>query len=595
MFTTRPEISGTFGVVASTHWLASAVGMAMLEKGGNAFDAAVAAGFTLQVVEPHMNGPGGEVSLLLYDAGKDEVSAVCGQGTVPAAATIERFRELGLDLVPGTGLLAAVVPGAFDAWMQVLRDFGTFRIADVLEPAIGYARNGYPVVARISTTIETVRDLFETEWKSSAAVYLRNGAVPPPGSLFRNPNLADTFERILREAESAGPDRDAQIEAARRSWYEGFVAETIDRFCAATKVMDTSGRRHCGLLSGSDMARWQASVEKPVTYDYHRYTVVKTGPWGQGPVFLQELALLKGFDLGAMDPTGPDFVHTVVECAKLAFADREVFYGDPDFVDVPLKVLLGDEYNDARRPLIGAEASWELRPGEILGHGGPIDYRVATSPEDEFHVESMGAGEPTRFGAGEMRGDTCHVDVIDRNGNMVAATPSGGWLQGSPVVPGLGFCLGTRAQMFWLKEGGPASLVPGKRPRTTLSPSLALRDGEPYMAFGTPGGDHQDQWSLIFFLRHIHFGLNLQEAIELPMFHTAHFPSSFYPRVARPGQVTVESRFAAHTVAELRRRGHDVEVDEDWSLGRLSAAAKEGKRIMAAANPRFMQGYAVGR
>ena len=595
MFTTRPVISGTFGVVASTHWLASAVGMAMLEKGGNAFDAVVAAGFTLQVVEPHMNGPGGEVPLLLHDASKGEVSALCGQGTAPAAATIERFGELGLDLVPGSGLLAAVVPGAFDAWMRVLRDFGTFRLADVLEPAIGYARNGYPVVARVSATIETVRDLFEREWKSSAAVYLGNGAVPAPGSLFRNPELADTYERILREAEAAGRDREAQIEAARRAWREGFVAEAIDRFCATAKVMDTSGRRHGGLLSGSDMARWRASTEEPLTYDYHGYTIAKTGPWGQGPVFLQQLALLKGFDLGAMSPTGPDFVHTVVECAKLAFADREAFYGDPDFVEVPLETLLGEAYNEARRPLIGAQASRQLRPGEIPGHGGRIDYRVAAGAQDQFHLGAMGAGEPTLSGAGETRGDTCHVDVVDRDGNMVSASPSGGWLQGSPVVPGLGFCLGTRAQMFGLEEGRPASLAPGKRPRTTLSPSLALRDGEPYMAFGTPGGDQQDQWSLVFFLRHIHFGLNLQEAIDLPMFHTAHFPSSFYPREARPGHLTVEGRFAADTVAELRRRGHEVAVDEDWSLGRLSAAAKEGKRLMAAANPRFMQGYAVGR
>jgi gamma-glutamyltranspeptidase/glutathione hydrolase len=258
--------------------------------------------------------------------------------------------------------------------------------------------------------------------------------------------------------------------------------------------------------------------------------------------------------------------------------------------------LLGKAYNDERRRLVGAEASRELRPGEVPGHGGPVDWRIAADGDgDPHHFVNAGAGEPTVAASGEMRGDTCHLDVIDRHGNMVSATPSGGWLHGSPVIPDLGFCLTTRAQMFWLDEGRPASLAPGKRPRTTLTPSMALRDGKPYMAFGTPGGDQQDQWSLVFFLRHIHHGLNLQEAIDAPMFHSEHFPSSFYPRESHPGQIIVEGRFAPSTIAELRRRGHEVKVDEDWSLGRLSAAARDGDCLKTGANPRTMQGYAVGR
>jgi gamma-glutamyltranspeptidase/glutathione hydrolase len=601
-FTTRPEILGTFGVVASTHWLATAAGMSMLEKGGNAFDAAVATGFALQVVEPHLNGPGGEVPIILYSARTDRIDVICGQGVAPAAASIEAYRDLGLDLVPGTGLLAAVVPGSFDAWLLMLRDHGTLELADVLAPAIGYAEGGFPLVPNISKTIETVRGLFETEWATSAALWLQDG-VPAAGSLFRNPALAETYKRLVREA-GAGRDREARIEAARSAWYRGFVAEAIDRFCRETAAMDTSGERHRGLLAADDMARWSATVERPCTYDYRGHTLCKTGPWGQGPVALQQLALLKGFDLGSLAPEHPDFVHTVVECAKLAFADRESFYGDPDFVGVPLEVLLSDRYNDERRRLVGDGASRELRPGHVPGYGAAPVVRVADGTDaDVAHAGAHGQGEPTvaRFGepqlepTGAARGDTCHLDVIDRWGNMVSATPSGGWLQSSPTIPGLGFALSTRAQMFWLQEGLPASLAPGKRPRTTLTPSLALRDGKPYMAFGTPGGDQQDQWSLNVFLRHLHFGLNLQEAIDAPEFHTSHFPSSFYPRESRPGHVVVEGRFPPATIAALRRRGHDVEVDADWSLGRVSAAAKEGPLLKAAANPRFMQGYAFGR
>jgi gamma-glutamyltranspeptidase/glutathione hydrolase len=598
-FTTRPEILGTFGVVTSTHWLASATGMAILEKGGNAFDAAVATGFALQVVEPHLNGPGGDVPMILYSVQRDQVQVICGQGTAPQAATIEALRDLGLDLVPGSGLLPAVVPGAFDAWMLLLRDYGTLPLRDVLEPAIGFARSGYPLVPTISTTIERVRRLFEQEWPSSAAVYLPGGAVPQPGSLFRNPALANAYARILEEAQAAGHGREAQIEAARAAWYRGFVAEAIDRFCRTQAVMDTSGRRHRGLLRADDLAGWHATIETPLTYDYRGFTVCKAGPWSQAPVALQQLALLQGFDLSALSAADPEFVHLVTECGKLAFADREAFYGDPDFVNVPLVTLLSDDYAAQRRALVDAQASPLLRPGVIEGFGGAISIRSPTSRDDLAHAGAFGAGEPTvpRGAMAEIegRGDTCHLDVIDRHGNMIAVTPSGGWLQSSPVIPELGFCLSTRGQMFWLEEGKPASLAPRKRPRTTLSPSLALRDGEPYLVFGTPGGDQQDQWSLHVFLRHVDFGMNLQEAIDAPAFHSEHAPSSFYPREARLGHLALEGRFPKATVAELSRRGHDVELRDDWSLGRVSAAAKDGPLLKAAANPRHMQGYAIGR
>jgi len=591
-FTTRPEIEGTFGVVTSTHWIATAVGMATLEKGGNAFDAAVATAFTLQVVEPHLNGPGGDVPVIVHDIRKGRVEVICGQGPAPAGATIAHYRSLGLDMMPGTGLLAACVPGMFDTWMTVLRDYGTMRLADVLTPAISYARDGHPLVERANATIATVEKLFREHWPTSAAVYLRGGTVPETGTLFTNPALAETYTRLLREA--AGPGgREQEIERARKVWSQGFVAEAIDRFCRTQEIMDTSGRRHRGVLSGQDMARWQATIEEPLTYQYGRYTVCKPGAWAQGPVMLQQLALLKHFALDGLDVTGPEFIHIVVECSKLAFADREKFYGDPDFVTVPVETLLSDAYNDERRKLIHHNASLELRPGSVEGFGAVVELRRAEGAREA--VGAMGAGEPTVGRFGEMRGDTVHFDIVDTAGNMVSATPSGGWLQSSPVIPELGFGLGTRGQMFWLEENQPASLAPGKRPRTTLSPTMALRDGEPYLAWGSPGGDQQDQWTTQFFLRHVHAGLNLQEAIDAPAWHSEHFPISFWPRTARPGVLVVESRVPTDTRKELERRGHVVEVGPAWSEGRLTAASREGRRRRAAANPRGMQGYAAGR
>ncbi|MCZ7658925.1 MAG: gamma-glutamyltransferase family protein [Xanthobacteraceae bacterium] len=590
-FTTRPEIEGTFGVVASTHWIATAVGMSILERGGNAFDAGVATAFTLQVVEPHLNGPGGDVPILVHDVRRGRTEVICGQGPAPAGATIAHYRGLGLDMVPGTGLLAACVPGMFDAWMLLLRDYGTLRLADVLAPAIHYAGQGHPLVERASATIATVAPLFREHWPTSAALYLPHGEVPKPGTLFANPALAETYARVLREA--AGGDREAEIERARRVWSQGFVAEAIDRFCRTQELMDTSGRPHRGVLTGDDMARWQARVEAPLAYDYGRYTVCKAGVWSQGPVMLQQLALLAGFALDGLDPAGPDFIHWQVECAKLAYADRESFYGDPDWVDVPIETLLSDAYNAERRRLVTDKASLELRPGSVAGFGGVVTLRRAEGPRAS--VGALGAGEPTVGRLGEVVGDTVHFDVIDQAGNMIAATPSGSWLQSSPVIPGLGFCLGTRAQMFWLEEGHPASLAPGKRPRTTLSPTLALRDGTPYLAWGTPGGDQQDQWTTQFFLRHVHAGMNLQESIDAPAWHSEHFPISFWPRTARPGVLVVEGRVPAATVQELERRGHIVERGPDWSEGRLTAAARDGRRRRAAANPRGMQAYAAGR
>ncbi len=557
MFTTRPELRGTFGMVASTHWLASSAGMSVLERGGNAFDAAVAAGFVLQVVEPHLNGPGGEVPAVFWSADRPEPLALCGQGVAPAAATIERFAELGHEqLVPGTGVLAACVPGAFGGWLLLLRELGSWRLEDVLAFAIGYAEQGFPLVDRIVGAITLNRALLEG-WAGSAELYL---PPPRPGSLFRNPKLAGTYRRIVEE--SRGGIREDEIERARRLFYEGFVAEEIGRFVEAEG----------GLLTAQDLAEWEATLEPVVSYEYRGLTVCKTQPWGAGPVGLQQLALLRGFDLAELSEA--ELVHVVTECTKLAYADRDALYGD---CEVPMDVLLSEEYASGRRALVGDEAAAQV--GCSLG---PL-------PSVRELVAVPGSGEPTR-------GDTVHVDVVDRFGNMISATPSGGWLHSSPVIPALGWPLGTRAQMFWLEEGLPSSLRPRARPRTTLSPGLALRDGRPYLAWGTPGGDQQEQWGLHAFIRHVDLGLDLQAAIDAPEFHTDHLISSFYPRGIEPRSLALESRFSSRTVADLRRRGHDVALWPAWSLGRVSAVARDPDGLLkAGANPRGMQGYAVGR
>lgn len=618
MFTTRPTLQGTFGMVSSTHWLASQSAMAVLEDGGNAYDAAVAAGFVLHVVEPHLNGPAGEVPIILAPA-EGEARVLCGQGVAPAGATVEHYRSLGLDLVPGTGPLAAAVPGAFDAWMLLLRDHGTKSLADVLTYAIGYAEDGHAPVERVGETVETVRELFETEWPSSAEVYLPGGNAPRPGELLRNPALAGTWRRVIEEAGDGS--RVEQIEAARKIWSEGFIAEALIRQ-AARPTMDTSGSRHTGTLTAADLAGWEATYEAPATYDWNGWTLCKAGGWSQGPAFLQQLSLLPSARADLPAYGSADYVHLLIEGCKLAMADREAWYGDADGPGtVPVADLLSPAYNDERRTLIGEKASHELRPGNPGGRAPKISAHARAVADGEPGFDALGlpgagAGEPTvaKSGTspvpgepavsadGATRGDTCHLDIVDRWGNMVAATPSGGWLQSNPVVPELGFPLGTRLQMAWLEEGLPNSLTPGRRPRTTLTPSLALKDGVPVMAFGTPGGDQQDQWQVHFFLAvalrdSVRGGLDLQGAIDAPNWHNDSFPGSFYPRGMRPGSVTVESRMDEAVVDELRRRGHDVTVGEPWSEGRLCAVARDPRTgvLSAAANPRGMQGYAVGR
>ena len=609
-FTTRPEITGTFGVAASTHWLASQTAMGVLERGGNAFDAAVAGGFVLQVVEPHLNGPGGEAPILLWSERERRSLSICGQGSAPAGASVATFRGMGLEQVPGIGLLPATVPGAFAAWLVMLRDHGTWPLADVLAPAIAYARDGFPLIPRAVQAIVAVQNLFRQQWPSSAAVWLPDGKIPTPGALFRLPALAATYERIIRTAQSQAQTRTAVIDAALKVWYQGFVAQEIDHFYKNEKVEDGTGEKHSGLLRFEDLERWTPSIEAPVTLDFGRYTVAKCGFWSQGPSFLQQLGMLRHAELEQHAPTSAGFVHRIAEAAKLALADRMAWYGvAPGASSESQTALLSSDYLLQRWQGVGKHAAQQLQPGAPGG-------RLPCLPDLDVGRRTLLTAD-TRFGVGEPTfaalppvsewlerevfvGDTCHIDVIDKYGNMVSATPSGGWLSSSPTLPALGFSINTRLQMTWLDDDLPNTLTPGRPPCTTLSPSLAMRDGEPYMVFGTPGGDQQDQWSLAFFLRHVVHGMNLQQAIDAPAWHVDHFPSSFWPRQTVLNRLSIESRFEPAVLQQLRDAGHDVRVGEAWSEGRMSACSRsrdgQGRLVLrAAANPRGMQGYAVGR
>jgi gamma-glutamyltranspeptidase/glutathione hydrolase len=585
--TTRPTVRGFGGAVAAGHYLAAQIGAQQLASGGNAADAACAMGFALWVLEPTQNGPGGEVPILVRDARSERVVAISGQGPAPAAATIARVSALGFDLLPFDGLVPACVPASLDAWCRLLEEFGTRRLADVIEPARALAERGFPMYAFLRVLIDGMAPRFAAEWPTSAAIYLPVRAI---GERQTNPPLARWLASLCEAEREAGRSREAGIRRARDSFYCGAGAEAIERF-ARTPVGDVSGRANEGLITGADLAGYAGAVEDPVSADYRGARVYKTGPWGQGPVFLQHLRLLEGFDLDALDPASPEALHLWIETAKLAFADRDACYGDPRFVDVPLDTLLARGYAAERRALVDAEkASQALRPG--LGRL-PAGWPIVSESDAAAPVE------PSALAAGRVRPgrtDTTQCVAVDAWGNAVSATPSGGWIMTSPVIPELGFPLGTRLQMATLDEGHPNSLAPGKRPRTTLSPSLAqLADGR-WLAFGTPGGDQQDQWTSQFFLRlAAHGERDLQAAIDAPTLHSEHMPSSFWPRRARPGVVSVEERFDPAVLRALEARGHRLERKGPWEHGRVLAAAADpaGGPCEAAASPRSAVAYAI--
>ncbi|MGW4031401.1 gamma-glutamyltransferase family protein [Streptomyces sp. NPDC004838] len=597
---TRPTLRGSFGMCASTHWLASATAQSVLERGGNAFDAATAGAFVLHVAEPHLNGPGGDLVAVLATAADPSPRVLAGQGHAPRGATIEHFHAEGLDHVPGAGALAAAVPGAVDSWLWLLAEFGTWELADILAYAVEYAERGVPVVPQLARVLATVEDLFRLHWPTSYALWMPEGRVPEPDATLGNPAYARTLRRLCdagtadtTEAAGTGGTRAARIDAARRAWRTGFVATAVAQF-AAVPHRHSSGGDHAGVITAADFTDFHPSLEPAVTAEFRGVTVAKAGLWSQGPVLLQALTLLDHFNDEQIDPSTAEGVHTITEALKLAMADREAYYGhlDPAAAETVVRRLLSPRYSKARAALIGAGASTAFKPGDIgvAPYTPPLITRGPARQAD-------GVGEPTVQQTGETRGDTCHIDVVDRWGNIISATPSGGWLQSSPTVPELGFALGTRLQMTWLDPAAPSRLAPGRRPRTTLTPTLLLRDGSPVAALGTPGGDQQDQWQLLYLVRTLALGMDPQEAIDAPAFHTTAVPSSFWPRTWTPRGLVIEERAGEAVVDALRERGHDVTVSGPWSQGRLSVVTRDPDSgvLRAAANPRGAQGYAAGR
>ena len=595
-FTTRPVVMGTRGVVTSGHYLATAAGFRIMERGGNAVDAAAAMGFCLNLLEPQSNGIGGEVPTLIYSAAEGKAFAISGVGWNAAAFTIDWCREHGIDLIPGDGYLPACVPAPVDTWATALARFGTLRFADILQPAIELAEHGFPIYEGLREHLVTNREKYLTRYPTTGELYLPGGRVPEVGEVWRNPDWANVLKRLCRAEAAASPrGRIAGIEAARDAFYTGEVAERILAFIASTPVEDASGSAHTGLLSAADLAEWRAGVEETVSLPYGDLDVHKCPPWTQGPVFLQHLALLAGDDLKALGQNSADYLHLLIESAKLAFADREAYYGDPRFDTVPLDVLLSPAYTAKRRALIGGEACPHFRPGDV-GKGVPA-YATFNVQEDNRRALQVAGREVRDLGLGHSHvGDTTHLDAVDRQGNMVAATPSGGWLADSPVIRGLGFPLGSRGQMFYLNAARPNALAPRKRPRATLTPSLVTRGGKPFMVFGTPGGDGQDQWTLQFFLNHVVFGMNLQEALDAPTITCVHFPSSFYPRPAYPNRVEVEGRLDEAVLHDLERRGHEVKLIDGWANGKVMGIRLDRERgvIAGAVSPRRSIGYALG-
>jgi len=577
----RPMIMSARGVVSSGHYLATEIGLDVLRDGGNAFDAAAATGFALTVLMPHQNGIGGEVPMVVYSSADKKVWVVSGHGIAPRAATIERYLEMGIRVIPGDGFLPALVPPAFGSWILLLRKFGSLRLSRLLAPVIELTRIGFPMYDALHASIAGSANRFRDEWPSSAEVFLVNGEPPKPGAIWRQPDWAATFDRLRALDEKHG-QRDDGLRAACDAFYRGEIAERIVAFAQATHVRDASGQAHNGLLTLEDFSDFNPRLEEPARTDYHGIEVCKCGPWTQGPVLLQALNLLEGYKLKGLRHNSAEYIHTVTECMKLAYADREFYYGDQEFANVPMDRLLSKEYAAERRRLVDPErASLELRPGD----------RAPVRAENVSDVDGALAE-----GSGGAKGDTTKLEVIDAAGNMVSATPSGGWLPSSPVIPGLGFPLGTRGQMFSLTKSHPNCLAPGKRPRTTLTPSLAMREGAPFMVFGSPGGDAQDQWALQFLMNVVEFGMSLQEAVEAPTFWTHHFPSSFYPRAAEPGSLYIEKRIGKRKRDNLAARGHLVKVMGNWAGGNTLAAAIDGTTGVrrAAASPRQEPAYAAG-
>ena len=543
--TMRPEITGQRGIVAGGRNYSVAAGIRMLEQGGNAVDAGVAAVFAASVVEISHFGFGGECPLMIYDAKTKKVVVVNGQGPAPKAATPRLFAAKGK--VDANGPLAATVPAVLDSLAIALAGYGTMRLEQVMAPAIELA-DGFPLYGFLRDYL--IRERKATEkWEWSKKTYYGDGRIPAVGEVFRQPNLARTLREIVaaeREAFGKTRDRKAAIQAGRDAFYKGTIARRIAE----------ADRAAGGVLAYEDLAGFRGRVEEPVRASYQGYDVFKAGPWDQGPVLLQTLNILEGFDLAAMGRGSADAIHTVHEAIKLAYADRNAYYGDPDFAKVPVAGLLSKEYAAARRKLIGAQASLEHRPGDPFAFDPDVK-----APARRYVPHSQGEAPKAE------PGDTTCVDAVDREGNLFSATPSSGWLLGGAFIAGdTGVPLSNRMQIFDLDSASPNVLVGGKRPRTTLTPTILLKDGKPFLAISTPGGDSQDQQIANVLLYLIVYKMGLQEALEAPRINSLHPFSSFDDHKSEPGVLEIESRIPAATLEDLKRRGHKLRVLSPYGM-----------------------------
>jgi gamma-glutamyltranspeptidase / glutathione hydrolase len=563
--TTHPRVFGHRGAVASEHYLASMAGIDILKQGGTAFDAAIAATLVEGVVNAHMHTIGGELPILACSPDRPDVVCINGNMVAPEAATPQAFLERGLEKIPPSGILAAGVPGAMGALLEASRRYGKLRFADVCEPALDLARNGFAAHAGLLRQhgfgVTDLKESFLKEWHGSAALYLlADGSLPEEGSTIRNPAIADMFEYLSREEAKSKTSREDGIQAAFNAFYKGDVAREIVSF----------SDRHEGLLKRSDFDRFKVRIEQPLSIKFEGVDIHKCGPWNQGPALLQTLSVLKNFSLRDLGHNTAHYVHVVVEAIKLAYADREQFYGDPQFVEVPMDALLSDGYGKLRSALISDRANLEVRPGNPKGGKALLPA-----------IERIGG---SLWGPG-----TVHVDVMDHNGYAAAFTPSGAYLKCGEVVPALGFPLGARLSNCRLTPAHhPNVVAPFKQPRTTISPSMATRHGKPWLAFGSMGGDQQDQWQIQFILNRVIFDMSLQQAIEAPKFSSDHFPALFHPHNFYLNRLRIEEGVGSSTLSGLKDRGHDLDVAPAWTEGFLCATERNFKSgvMEAGSDPR---------
>ena len=580
--TGRPVIFATEGIISSGHYLTSMAGMRMLLSGGNAFDAIVAAGFAAAVIEPTASySLGAEGVFMLHDARSGDILSLSGQGVAPRAATVDFFRSKGLETIPtGPGPQASLsftVPGIVDAYISLLERYGTKRLGEVLAPAIQYAEHGIPHYEYMLKSLDSdaIREQFE-HYPGGRDVFFPDGALPSPGTPLVQKGFARTLRRMV-EAENDGPsDRLAGLRAARESFYDGDLAETI---VGCVQEVD-------GILGRDDLAGYRAQYEEPLRTTYVGYEVCGQRTWSQSAVLMQALNMLETMDLAAMGHNSPEYVHAVVEVLKLALADREAYYGDPDFAEVPVDGLLSKAYSAER---VKAVYSGLAHP-ELPPPGDPWRY---SSMRPTATAASVPAGGSDGDSHGTEDGTT-HIAVLDREGNMVCTTPSGGSLSKSVYFSELGFTLSTRSEMFNFQDGHPNVLVPGKRPRTTLVNYLMLKDGQPVFTIGCPGGDYQTQACLQLILNTVVFGMNPQEAIEAPRFATDSVTNSFHPHVYFPGQMSLEPAIGEETAEALRALGHKVERAQVCGMGATVARRDPVTGVLSTGSDPRRACYAIG-